>query len=313
MYFPYLRGKQFELIALRELSSLVADTYKKVSPIIEPVKNSSTLRLTITELNNQKINFNIVVNPTKGDLIDSTVEIINLLQTVIVNNNFQLAFIIDEKTNFVEDYLDLIKHITFDYSGVTLIHNAIKSNIKEIIDNLNTITTVVNNIIYFNKTSRRYYREFSQDTRIGLDDFFSILPRNADYLSVPDSQFSEEHIYYKDDGFKGFSDFLTIGDIYLESGFLPYAVAIHLSYIDEENKIRIKHFVSDSNEDTSDSAGKFAEALNKLISWCDGNPSIDSYAVNQFRMLHDNGAFPGLGTIKKLSIMHHIELVSNMI
>ena len=37
MYFPYLRGRQFELIALRELleNDLIGD---KIIPIIEPIK-----------------------------------------------------------------------------------------------------------------------------------------------------------------------------------------------------------------------------------------------------------------------------------
>lgn len=42
MYFPYLRGRQFELIALRELleNGVLSD---RIIPIIEPVKLSSTL------------------------------------------------------------------------------------------------------------------------------------------------------------------------------------------------------------------------------------------------------------------------------
>lgn len=39
MYFPYLRGKQFELIALRELVALPLDA-NRVVPIIEPVKRN---------------------------------------------------------------------------------------------------------------------------------------------------------------------------------------------------------------------------------------------------------------------------------
>lgn len=39
MYFPYLRGKQFELIALREFAEQYPDTAKIVS-IIEPVKST---------------------------------------------------------------------------------------------------------------------------------------------------------------------------------------------------------------------------------------------------------------------------------
>ena len=46
MYFPYLRGRQFELIALRELLEGKRIS-EKVIPIIEPVKPSSTLLKTL--------------------------------------------------------------------------------------------------------------------------------------------------------------------------------------------------------------------------------------------------------------------------
>lgn len=48
MYFPYLRGRQFELIALRELAEydLIG---KKVIPVIEPIKPSITLTKTIDQ------------------------------------------------------------------------------------------------------------------------------------------------------------------------------------------------------------------------------------------------------------------------
>ena len=46
MYFPYLRGRQFELIALREL--VEKDVLSsKIIPVIEPVQLSSTLLKTI--------------------------------------------------------------------------------------------------------------------------------------------------------------------------------------------------------------------------------------------------------------------------
>ena len=54
MYFPYLRGRQFELIALRDLldKGVLRD---KIIPIIEPVKLSSTLIKTI-ESYGKKVN-----------------------------------------------------------------------------------------------------------------------------------------------------------------------------------------------------------------------------------------------------------------
>lgn len=52
MYFPFLRGRQFELLALRELleKDLIGDN---IVPIIEPVRLSSSLLKTV-ELFNKK-------------------------------------------------------------------------------------------------------------------------------------------------------------------------------------------------------------------------------------------------------------------
>ena len=46
MYFPILRGRQFELLALRECvnKSLLSN---KIIPIVEPVKVSSTYTKTV--------------------------------------------------------------------------------------------------------------------------------------------------------------------------------------------------------------------------------------------------------------------------
>ena len=49
MYFPYLRGRQNELLCLREL--LETDRlYDSIIPIIEPVRCSSTFFMTIKNL-----------------------------------------------------------------------------------------------------------------------------------------------------------------------------------------------------------------------------------------------------------------------
>lgn len=42
MYYPYLRGKQFELLALREFANESANN-RNIVPIIEPVKTHSTV------------------------------------------------------------------------------------------------------------------------------------------------------------------------------------------------------------------------------------------------------------------------------
>lgn len=146
-----------------------------------------------------------------------------------------------------------------------------------------------------------------------LSDPFIKQKRNADYVDYEDEIYSSDCFYYKAEGFVAFSDYLTIGGEYIDGGMLPYAVVIHLTYKDPQNDdIRIKHFLSNSNQDSSDTAGKFGEALNKLVAFIDAE-NIHTIASEQFRDYHSRGAFPGLGVIKKLSIMHHIELVQSSV
>ena len=77
--------------------------------------------------------------------------------------------------------------------------------------------------------------------------------------------------------------------------------------------MRIHHFVSDSNEGIEDPGGKFGEALEKLVSWCKQNNMPDTLGLQGFYDCYDSGKYPGLGTVKKYSIMHHIELVSDFL
>lgn len=312
MYFPYLRGKQFELIALREMSDLLSKNRKKISPIIEPVKESSTFRRTLSAFKSINLNFSVVINPQVGDMQNRTNNILTILhQELSGYDNFQIAIILDGKEN-KKNLLSAIKKHKGLSGGITLIHAITYDDIEDVVEEYNELLPVKYNVIYFGKTSRRYHRNFNRKTIVGLDDYFSSQAKNADYKSVDESVFSEEHLYYKDDGFVGFSDFLTIGDNYSDGGFLPYAIAIHISYPESSGRIKVKHFVSDSNDDASDIAGKFEEAIRKLVKWCDKN-GISTKAIEEFGELELTGHFPGLGSIKKLSIMNHIEMVLKLI
>ena len=62
MYFPLLRGKQFELVALGELAPLLAKA-PKIVPVIEPVEASPSLRKSLKALVAASAPFCLVVNP----------------------------------------------------------------------------------------------------------------------------------------------------------------------------------------------------------------------------------------------------------
>ena len=58
----------------------------------------------------------------------------------------------------------------------------------------------------------------------------------------------------------------------------------------------------------TDTANKFAEAVSKLVKWNKWNKT-NTIAMETFVRLYEDEKFPGLGIVKKLSIMHHIELI----
>ena len=68
MYFPLLRGRQFELIALRELieKKLIG---KNILPIIEPVKPTTTLNTTLSAFRTAGANIAVIRNPRVGEFV----------------------------------------------------------------------------------------------------------------------------------------------------------------------------------------------------------------------------------------------------
>ena len=65
MYFPYLRGRQYELLALKELveNSKIGE---KVIPVIEPVKLSPTLISTMGTFATANHKVAVIRNPSVG-------------------------------------------------------------------------------------------------------------------------------------------------------------------------------------------------------------------------------------------------------
>jgi hypothetical protein len=108
---------------------------------------------------------------------------------------------------------------------------------------------------------------------------------------------------------------LIVGDEFSESGGPAYAIAIHLTFIDpdKEDEMWVHHFLSERQDTPKDPAGKFAEALAKMMKVLSKSNCkiLETKAVQEFRKLHKEGHFPGLGHVKKLSMNHHIETLAH--
>lgn len=300
MYFSYLRGRQFELIAIRELMEQEVLS-KDIIPIIEPVKLSSTLIKTIQVFSEHKRTIGIIYNSIVGNFANEIKEEKNakLKEGLIkaTKNNEYVLFVYLLKQNsdpskFIMDHRENMATICLDKDSIPVYE-------KYFIDENEKF-----NLIPDESGFRRKIRQ----NRVLFDDKFNKQDRNNDYIDIDDEPFSEDHLYYLDDGYVGFADYSIVGNEYSDTGFAPYAVAIHIVYFDTDKSLRIKHFVSDSNDDISDPAGKFQEALIKLVEW-NKEKQLHTVAMSMFEDLFRREAYPGLGTVKKLSIMHHLELI----
>lgn len=301
MYFPYLRGRQYELIAIRELveNNLIGPN---IIPIIEPVKPSSTLKKTIDVFIENEHKLAIIHNPE----VASYSKALTSLKEGALKNGLEHVY---DQENVI------FSHIVSDRSEEELIG-------FETIRNEDMLV-IVNEIDFIDDYKDMFYEELPKFTlvpddsafrrniredKILLEDRFKKQKRNADYAEITDEFYSEDHLYYREDGYIGFADYSIVGSDYFDSGFAPFAVVIHIVYLDKEEKLRIKHFVSDSNDDINDPAGKFYEALEKLMEW-QKDANLDTYAMKEFKKYYESETYPGLGTVKKLSIMNHLEVV----
>ena len=305
MYFPYLRGRQYELIALREL--LDNQNYSRnIIPVIEPVKASPTLLNTINAYIKGNRKLILIINPLVGTFdveCKNKKEFFEKYENLLKYENIQLCFLLKEKKGQrIELLASQVKDAYNKEDGYAIFYGHDSLNLLEEIKpvwNINSLFVSESTAI----------RRNSVKSRILLRDKFNKCDRNSDYEKNSDEFFSEDHLYYSEDGFYGFGDYSTIGDEYIDSGFVPYAVAIHMVYYDKDKSFRIHHFVSDDNDSREDTPKKFEQAINKL---CDFEllKQYKTFAYAEFEKYKKNEQYPGLGTVKKLSVMHHLELIS---
>ncbi|MGF1689311.1 sce7725 family protein, partial [Photobacterium japonica] len=302
MYFPFMRGKRHELSALRKIVASLNP--EKIRPIIEPVKaNCNNLFITIRDLNAHNISPLVIINPLVGELIDNnSAHLFSELEDENLTFLPCIAFSLDNvptasqlANQFMSDGQDFATYFkdepTVDVSAITS-------------------RALVNTIRASSNTSHQFQSQMPQLVKI--TDSFSAQSRNADYPIQP-YVFSDAHITYRyTPNAIGFGDYQIVGESFSENGGPARAVAIHITYIEPNNNdnMLIRHCVSTvSGGTTSNTAGKFLEALGQLIVFANQNAALDqsTHGFQAFVDLHNRRHFPNLGPVKENSIMHHIE------
>lgn len=306
MYFPYLRGRQFELIALRELleANLIS---KNIIPIIEPIKPTSTLAKTLLFFSEQKHNHALIMNPEVGNFA-------SIIREKDKQEDKTVADIYsDLKSQYLIKAYIMKKHTPEQIEKRKDLSQLMIVNPKrDCMEDYLKVYTEMEPVYTLLPDDRTFCRKAPKSKVLFMDRFPKV-PRNSDYSKNEDEFYSEDHLYYNSEGFQGFADYSVVGSDFSETGFAPLAVAIHIVYFDKQKVLRIHHFVSDSNDDINDPAGKFGEAVGKLAKWVEMNKPRHTAGLDMFLECNKTGRYPGLGTVKKYSIMHHLELISRFL
>ena len=306
MYYPYLRARQFELIALRELA-IEEMTQGYIIPILEPVKETfNNLILAHKVFQEQSQTAYLIVNPTVGENPGDNYHFLEYMRN-LEGENFKPAFHYNNNSEFITRSIE-----RYSLTNCMLI---CQNDIKEDDENFQELTqsdAIVSINVADpgrNRALHRFIRNLKK-TYIRLDDFFEKQARNSDFLDIAEHRFSEEHLYFEDEGFRGFSDYTVLPSEYVDGGSTPRAVVIHLTYLNRQNQIWIRHFTSDSNDSIANVQGKFAEAAAKAVSFC-RQKLLTNSAITELEAYYDDEHYPGLGTVKKLSIKNHLLVLSH--
>lgn len=310
MYLPYLRGKQFELLALKSFSQNNPNC-SSIIPIIEPVKiNTKALEIAFNVMMENQLRFTVILNPREGDFKHP------------INNDI-LSFVpsLNEKLdNWIPAYIynkngnRIIGHSNhYELKDLMIIFNqSIDFNdpdINELLLNTKVRYVIINNS---SRATKSKLRNIGKNI-ISLEDRFKVRQKNADYLNPDDEFYSDDFAFFQEENLWGYSDYTTIGKDFIEGGMLPYAIAIHLTYQKSDNEINVHHFVSDNNYDQSNIKGKFLEAARKIAPFYEEKGLAHTEAVNELiekSLSYDS--YPGLGYLKKLSILNHLELIKRL-
>lgn len=312
MYYPYFRGRQSELLALRDTTSKLA-VKKRVIPIIEPVMaNTGGLTAFLESAKSQHPHV-VITNPAVGELVGQSAAIETLIAPylAIAGNEIIPGFLVGPTTTAAHINAFLTKYRRRE--TVMVFDRPVQASIQGAISRI--LAAPVKPVVVFveGKVSPSLIQTLGALKKVLVRDGFIAQARNADY--PPLDFFSDLHGTYAASGYHGFGDFSVVGDDYSPSGGPAHAVAIHLTELNASREIDTNHFVSNRTTGTVDTAGKFMEALDKLVVHVRARRRAFTYsqARAEFEAHHTNQHFPGLPKVKRLSIRHHLELIESII
>lgn len=305
MYWPYLRSKQNEVLAFRDLAV-------NLSPLVVPIFKPVTLYAFENRLKSildSGLRVSVIVNSDQGDPIPQFQEVLRIVGDLISRNpGFVFPALEVSSATDIKD----IRVFDSMFNGVQTVfihrnHLFNEAGIQSQI--LNVISPV--HAFHSGEAPSHIINGFQRNSRVLIRDGFSRQNVNGDYPAQ--SNFDDLVYNYNSLGFNGFGDCASVGDYYAKGGGNPAHVALHLTEERSKNII-CNHFVSSSAPGSS-TEDMYWDALGKLMQYVGNPPSqpFNTSGVYDYVNNYVSGSYKALGFPKKCSIKHHVEMIDRII
>lgn len=297
MYFPYLRGKQEEILAVRDAGFLSELTV----PIFEPTSISDRNLKRWHRAIQAGRRFAIITNSDNGSPgpPPSEDEVHGSIDNLPPEGVFPALEIRPNTTT------GLIRSFADRFRGRTcvVVHRNHLYTMSQLARHLDPLADLVVHALVDGRVPREVLRGLPAQGKVLLRDGFEAKARNAEY--PPRSYFDDLLYTFADEGFGGFGDFTIVGDRFRKGGGPANAIALHLTEI-TPTTVLTHHFVSSPPHVRTAPQDKYFSALRRLLEHTENEPQFDTVGVNAFR---GAGDYPGLGKPKRWSILHHLEII----
>lgn len=289
MYCPYLTLRRAEKQALKNVLNISKNKNIQMMPIINLFdaegEEVSNVTKNLESLLANECKFVTIMNP--------------MLEDIFKDLNQKYSNILKEKCIIgISDYSDLNKMKEFE---LAFIHD----NIFEYVDSDRCKYHIFTSS---DSHSKRHYEAYPKEKRIKIENSFKKQSKNANYPQ--DSEFSNLYLTYKED-FIGFGDYTILPKDYsIATGGNANLItaAIHLTYKDKNEFLRIKHFTKSPSE-ISDNKARVMETIKDVLN--NLHYFYPSKALDLLKTKSESGT--SLGFLKQVGIQHHIEFTLSLL
>ncbi|MFD1430092.1 sce7725 family protein [Lacticaseibacillus mingshuiensis] len=270
-YFPLIRGRQWDLLALSDLLQQ-GQLSPRIVPIIEPVKDSSALAKVLRAATVAQHPLFVIANASVGDY------------GLLAEPRYPLVW---------NEWVQPARW--FDPLDAPLVLAQTKTQAALLAPEQRAVVPNAARV-----------RALAHPRAIYLEDHTPGRQRTEDYASIPDEFYQYQHAALPG---IGFADYPLSRATYDPHGYPQRAIALHLLYPGKNGTLWMHHFVSQSNDGFDAPGEKFFEAAATMQDWLATHPEAITPGTTAISEALAARHFPGLGAVRKWQLSHFLTIM----